>query len=511
MPKCISVCRKKTLTDCGVHTKCSYVNGTTRKYCRLTSKYKMSKPRCNIVKRMTKKQAAIHIQQFVKNRTAKKKALQLDASNKIVQGRKIAKFMKNINPNKRRAYFLKSVCSDSGVCIAFGKENDKIKKHFDNFSNFKYFKNKRRIGNPSANGFVDLITYENEGYISNAVLKSSAKKDGDNLYYEFLVGQFINKQSFRFSCFVETYDAYHYVSFDTWSDNLGDPTSFDLNTGINKSDTTKTLFKWSCEESNYMAILIQSIKEATALKDKITSSLFIKQELLYALFQVYFPLMCLTDVFTHYDLHTDNVLIYEPIKGSFIHYHYHLVNGTVISFKSKYIAKIIDYGRSFFNDVENTTITGSSLKIHKKICTIKECNPNCGNDVGYEWLQAYRQNPADDYYISSITVNHSHDLRLIVIIKKFLLTMPKSTDKNVLNLQKLMKKLKYVDRLGTPSNKNPNDKNGIYNSTGVCVALQEIIVMPDVEASNETVYAGMNKIGDLHMYMDGRPISFIPV
>jgi hypothetical protein len=221
--------------------------------------------------------------------------------------------------------------------------------------------------------------------------------------------------------------------------------------------------------------------------------------------------MCLTDVFTHYDLHTDNVLIYEPIKGSFIHYHYHLVNGTVISFKSKYIAKIIDYGRSFFNDVENTTITGSSLKIHKKICTIKECNPNCGNDVGYEWLQAYRQNPADDYYISSITVNHSHDLRLIVIIKKFLLTMPKSTDKNVLNLQKLMKKLKYVDRLGTPSNKNPNDKNGIYNSTGVCVALQEIIVMPDVEASNETVYAGMNKIGDLHMYMDGRPISFIPV
>ena len=206
MSRCVSVCRKKPLAECNDHSKCSYVNGTTRKYCRLGTKYKMSKPRCNIINKMTKKQAAVYIQRFVKKKTAKKQEALLKsrtAKNKVVQGKKIARFMKNVNPHKRRAYFLKSVCSDSGVCIAFGKEYAKIKEHFDNFS-FKYVTNMKRIGKVSSNGFVDLITFENEGYVSNAVLKSSKKTTGDNLYYEYLVGKFLNKQSLRFSCFTST-------------------------------------------------------------------------------------------------------------------------------------------------------------------------------------------------------------------------------------------------------------------------------------------------------------------
>ena len=81
MPKCVSVCRKKILADCKVNPKCLYINGTTRKYCRLSSKYKMSKPSCNVIKRMSKKQAATHIQKlFIKNRTKKRTLKKMDKS-----------------------------------------------------------------------------------------------------------------------------------------------------------------------------------------------------------------------------------------------------------------------------------------------------------------------------------------------------------------------------------------------------------------------------------------------
>ena len=47
--------------------------------------------------------------------------------------RVVQRFM-NKTKHKRIARFLLSVCSDSGVCIAFGKEINKIKAFFGNFN-----------------------------------------------------------------------------------------------------------------------------------------------------------------------------------------------------------------------------------------------------------------------------------------------------------------------------------------------------------------------------------------
>lgn len=58
------------------------------------------------------------------------------------------------------------------------------------------------------------------------------------------------------------------------------------------------------------------------------------------------PLATLANTFTHYDLHPSNVLLCEPVLGKY--YKYILNDRTVVEFKSKYIVKIIDYGRSFF-------------------------------------------------------------------------------------------------------------------------------------------------------------------
>ena len=42
------------------------------------------------------------------------------------------------------------------------------------------------------------------------------------------------------------------------------------------------------------------------------------------------------DTFTHYDLHWNNLHVYEPAPGKYIQYHYHLVNDMPpVSFKSK--------------------------------------------------------------------------------------------------------------------------------------------------------------------------------
>jgi hypothetical protein len=61
----------------------------------------------------------------------------------------------------------------------------------------------------------------------------------------------------------------------------------------------------------------------------------------------------LSQVFTHYDLHYENVMLYEPVKGKHIEYNYHYPDHTV-TFNSKYIVKIIDSGRSFYNDTSES-------------------------------------------------------------------------------------------------------------------------------------------------------------
>jgi hypothetical protein len=76
-----------------------------------------------------------------------------------------------------RGRFLKSICSDSGVCIAFGKERKKIFDFFNGFSKFDYLKKTRAIGAKSSNGFVKELEYEREGYKAYAILKSSKQQN----------------------------------------------------------------------------------------------------------------------------------------------------------------------------------------------------------------------------------------------------------------------------------------------------------------------------------------------
>jgi hypothetical protein len=430
-----------------------------------------------------------------------------------------------LHRHKIRARFLNTICSDSGVCIAFGKEIDTIKKHFNGFVKFDYVSKIKKIDKESKNGFINEITYEHSGYKSHAILKSAMKKHADNLYFEYLVGKYTNKLNLRFPCFLETYGCFVYNSEAEWESMIDPHAKMDLKKIM--SPFPENEFSTSCKKSKHIALLIQHINTVYSLHDATNSRLFNNNELVYALFQIYMTLSCVANDYTHFDLHTNNILIYEPVQNKYIEYHYHITEDDEVSFKSKYITKIIDYGRCFFKD--NQTNTGSSKKIMEKICESKDCKErvfykdtrkfetyDCGYLSGYKWMNM----PYDDhalkstYYISSCIRNMSHDLRALHLLKaKF------NEYKLLLNqgfLMDLLNKVNYCEELlfpdskcfGTIENITRGLPEKINNVIDAHDALLKLIKDQTFIDKNQQNYSYYEKLGDLHVYYNGRPMRF---
>jgi hypothetical protein len=411
----------------------------------------------------------------------------------------IQRFMKQTK-NKRKAEFLKAVCSDAGECLAFGNYTSEIKKHFGGFANFEYATAPiTRIGTPSANGFINQIQYEHRGYKAYAVLKSSVRPGSDNLMYEYMVGiKYINDLNKRYPCFVETYGYYIYNkdlnlnNKTVWSFLKDSKVTANMDTikkGLILQKTTD--YAKACKQSKFLAILIQHLKGIVPIKDRLRYGNFVRYELIYVLFQVYLPLMLLSDTFTHYDLHYENVNLYEPKKDSYIEFHY-TIDGVEYTFKSKYIAKIIDYGRSYFK-----TDGINSKKIYDELCLEPKCKPSCGYDRGFGWMQDHRNDP-DTYWISSQKRNMSHDLRLLNEVKeetKRVNTYQYVTD----DMQRLLTILKYDKKYGTPEITTSGLPNKIYNVKDAARVLIEYINKPIQMEYNEREYREKTKIGDLYI------------
>lgn len=567
--RCRSNCAtNKSVASCNSADKCSYTNGAVRRYCRLSSKFKMNKPDCNITRKFLKKEKgpAEKIRRFLERKHASRKRNRINsklASSKKMsldvrdimphsplviahntkQGpteeeikkltdkahtRKIARFMGKLNPGKIRANrsrYLNGICSDAGVCLAFGPHAKKVKKHFGGFVHFDNVNYLRKIGAVSSNGFVKEIEYEHDGYKAHAVLKSSASADSDNLYYEYLVGNFINAVSRSLPNFVETYGLFKYNSNPEYQDMMKLNATKDALSGLSLIKTppdswnliTKTeslkernekLIQTACEESMFMSVLIQHIKEAKSLEDKCNSMYFVRYDLHFVLFQVYWALYTLNSNFTHYDLHTSNVMVYEPVNDSYIHYFYHLENGSVVSFKSKYIAKLIDYGRSYFDfqpppDVKDQLdIYGESTDIYDAVCKEPKCEPKCGYNVGFSTLNS---NYYKKYGIESRKSNISHDLRLLYMMK--------STNKVILynnSVIELCDKVVFNTMYGTPEVAVSGYPAKINNVVDAMWGLKDIVQNPSLVSQNDGFYGNMKKLGEMHIYEDQTPIEFIP-
>lgn len=580
--KCFSTCRKRSKTECD-HPMCRYNDGRQYKYCRLKHAYKMNaacEPVLRELKGKSKRKATT--QKLHSLSKSIEKIILLDADltpinnpkelnksppkvdpeelkeppvkvseeeirefrervKKANATRKIKKFMKK-HQNKRRAHFLKAICSDADVCMAFGTEASKIRKHFDNFNNFKLIsKPIKTIGAVSANGFVKDLTYENDGYVANAILKSSAKSHGDNLLYEGLVGEFLNDVGKVVPCFVETYGIYKYTTSSIYNEMKSHKSNnpFLLEPGLEKFKTIEQHdLNEACKRSLYMAVLIQHLNDVSSIGDKLHNKStfvdFVSNDLLYILFQIYFPLSMLGTLFTHYDLHTNNVLLYEPVKGKYIEYHYHNVRNdagklTTVSFKSKYIAKIIDYGRCYFDDVDGNGFTKDSKSIYNAVCATKDCN-KCGNEQGFGWLEHNPKLLPYNSFICSQIPNVSHDLRLLYIISKYAEKTGPLWNGPGYKLVDLLNKVEYgkgvklskekTDLLATDSKAavyagtRENDVSGlpskINNVMDASHELQRIIINPYTKMYNDAKHVSYDKLGDLHIFGD-KPMQFIPM
>jgi hypothetical protein len=427
--------------------------------------------------------------------------------------RKLRSFFKSKVPEfprimkKITSRFLNHICTDSGVCIAFGKELGIIKNHFDNFLNFTYVSQIRRIGEPSANGFVNEITYDREGYKSHAILKSSTTPLADNLLYETLVGLYVNKLNMIYPCFLETYGIYGYKTGTEWTRlKNGSRDKKILNDLIllNSIPEVDELVSISCKNSQYLCVLIQNIKDAKSLESMLNKREFSKNHLMYVLYQIYMTLSCVSNNFTHYDLHAGNVLLYEPVKGKYIEYHYHKDNQEIV-FKSPYLSKIIDYGRCFFKDDNNRSKLGSSTKIHKAVCEHKSCKPDCGLSAGYSWLEC--SNSANNHYICSTERNISHDLRLLYILRS---VYPQFPFFNKINYCNGFNYRNPCQGFGTIENTRRGLPDIINNVLDAHDELLRVITDPHTIDNNDAIFNDPNeKLGELHVYYDGRPMKFI--
>lgn len=426
---------------------------------------------------------------------------------------------------KITANFLKHICSDSGVCIAFGTESDKIKRFFNHFTNFDYAVGRRRISAPqSNNGFIYEIEYARQDYIAHAILKSAIRPNADNLMYEYTVGKTINTLfNNYFPCFVETYGVYKYNNEEEWVSSQDGTNDNNLQDILTQYLTTD--FKESCLNSKHLCLLIQHIKDAPTLRDKTMDMSnsrsylnFFEKELLYCLYQIYYSLSMLSEDYTHYDLIDSNILLYKPVDGKYIQYHYYLQDDTgtvnmVISFKSRYIVKIIDYGRSYVN---------SSMSYYKKICDIKECEQNCGDAVGYQWLSP----SADAYFINSSLLNKSHDLKLLYIIKSRF-EKREFRNSSVIKLREIIDKTVYTGAWipsdtdkgrytrvvrGTESNPIRGYPERINNVMDAERALRDMVLDLDEISKNDKYHTDkFTKLGDLHVYGLSRKMKYVPM
>jgi hypothetical protein len=419
---------------------------------------------------------------------------------------------------KKAIKYLRNYCISASGCLAFGEENDLIKTIFDNFS-FKYTnENSERLKtSDSINGFQHLIQYDNDGYKTTALLKSSIEEQSDNLYYEYLVGQYINKMNLLYPCFTETYHLFLNKS-DVFKKKMMKrnektiPTQ-EIVSNFEIQDTSMT-FKLACQKSAMLAILVQYVNNSISINDYLHSNVKNRDcDLTQMLFQLYGPLAIISKTYTHNDLHFDNILLYQLDPGCYIEMKYKYKSHEV-KFKTHVIAKIIDYGKSYFSDESSST-----ADIYKKVCKVSTCGIDnklkgedydpkidCGRKQGF---QHFNPNPLFRRTIVNSVANISSDLRLAHMLK--LQGKQKKIDS-------LLKKIEFKGPFYTPEIENvqnlrdDKDLPKIRNIIEMNYSLTRLMNGENFITQNEERYEGFILLGQLTIYMDdkGKKMIFKP-
>jgi len=337
-------------------------------------------------------------------------------------------------------------------------------------------------------------------YIAYSILKYSHRYGSDNIFYEYLVGTCcVNNLSTRFPIFITTHNIYLMnASIAKQLRRKGTISGKEIQDNIYPFVSRSVAS--ACPNHDKLGLIIQYCPNLINLSD-ITSIPNYKTELALGLFQIYYALSQCKHIFTHYDLHDDNCGVI-PLPGkSCIIYEYHLPNSLgvdrIVQFRSQYIVKIFDYGKSYFSGTSPNGKPITSNDVFKKVSKTKVCSPP--EDYGFGTFP--------DLYIDTPKVNHSHDLRLIYMLKSICCKIPE--------LAELANTVRYKTYYGTPGI-DSSTTSAINTVDDAARVLTNIITHINTETGHSIatksidMYSQHDIIGTLHVVGLTGLMQFVP-
>jgi len=303
-----------------------------------------------------------------------------------------AKFRGNKVRATRRKGVLQAVCRDSNYCFLFQENTESLKKYFYDFNFLTHLVRAKKLESEDEktgiNGYLYHLRFERDQYRADAIMKNARTESNDNLFYEFLVGLYVNSLLTTFPCFVETYNLFRFKGVRERNSaqsarNLA--TFFRKNLSVSHNMDLDQ----ACREPLLTCLLVQYVPNPLNIMDLRPEDLDLN--IWGILMQIYFPLASLEGEFSHMDLHWNNVLLYETNNGEFVTYHFHF-EGTTVAINCQYLVKIIDYGRCFIPSFNETR---EAVRL----------NANC-RQKGFSW-----------YAVTPDRYENSVDLRPLVLLK----------------------------------------------------------------------------------------------
>ena len=248
--------------------------------------------------------------------------------------------------------FMLHSCPQSSQCISFGENSNLISAFFKGFDlRSGLVTHLEKFGAAiSLHVNVYEATFQRDGYFGHALVKVQKDAEIDNLLYEHTVGKFLNAYCDLFPCLVRTYGLYRLQNrlLKSSIHNTGlFPTMFDpVNTIDPFDDYNKDVFQQviasHCDGADKNVLVTHFIKGSVTLREFLNGDeTLIINNFFGILYQLYFCLEKLGSMFSHYDMHENNILVYkldEPIRFRFPY----------VEFTCEYLTKMIDYAHTFF-------------------------------------------------------------------------------------------------------------------------------------------------------------------
>lgn len=211
-----------------------------------------------------------------------------------------------------------------------------------------------------------VVEYKHLKKTLHATLKF-AKNENNNIIYEYLVGDYINRLHIFLPCFIQTHHIFN-------------------NEVATNQDFTKFL-SHKYDNMIYYDELVDCINNAKAInlntvlmKEHVFNSINMEKyilenrqtdysEMYVLLFQLYICLAYLDDTYTHNRLNLTNIILDKLPEKKYMKIKYYLPDKTKIIIKTKHVLKIINYEKSYFyrNTLCNSMIVNNIATTHESI------------------------------------------------------------------------------------------------------------------------------------------------